>query len=406
MLAQYDGVAARVEKDSQEIAVALSLRNASNQTWQSGAVLGYQLYDPETGRFLAEGEWQQLGRDLPPDGTMPVTLRVLIPRQPGRYHVYLSPLLDGVWLYTRGDPFVLLDVQQSSTGPEVLATQVTTLGGLHRSRWWPNLRFAITAPWTTVWQHRRLIRSMVKRDILARYRGSFGDFFWTLLHPLLLMGTYFFVFGVVLQTRFGPNPSRWSFTIYFLAAMLPWLAFSEAVGRAPWVVLENRNLVKKLVFPLETLPLNAVASGLVTQAFGTAVFLLGLALSGNGIPLSVLWLPVLLIPQLLLTAGLTWLLSATSVFLRDLGQIIGFVLTLWFFLTPICYPASNLPASVLPILQKNPIFGLVEGYRTIFLSGQAPPWPLVLKLWLLSIALCVAGRAWFERLKKSFADVI
>ena len=125
---------------------------------------------------------------------------------------------------------------------------------------------------------------MARRDILARYRGSFGDVFWTVLNPLLLMATYFFVFGMVLRTRFGPDQSRTGFALYFLAGMLPWLAFSEPVGRAAYVILEHRNFVKKLVFPLDTLPVNQVVSGLVTELFGAGVFVAALLIIRHAVP--------------------------------------------------------------------------------------------------------------------------
>ena len=127
----------------------------------------------------------------------------------------------------------------------------------------------------TILRNRSLIRTMVRRDVLGRYRGSFGGGFWTVLNPLILMLTYFFVFGVVLRTRFPNDPSRSGFALYFLAGMLPWLAVSEAAGRAPTVMLEHRNFVKKLVFPVETLPLNLVTAGLVSEIFGVALFLAG-----------------------------------------------------------------------------------------------------------------------------------
>ena len=198
------------------------------------------------------------------------------------------------------------------------------------------------------------------------------------------MLTYFFVFGVVLNARFGNDPSRAGFALYFLAGMLPWLAFSEAAGRAPWVMLEHRNFVKKLVFAVETLPVNLVISGLVSEIFGIVLFSLGFLSARGTLPLSVLWLPVLIVPQVLFTAGVCWFLAALGVFVRDLGQVIGFLLTLWFFLTPICYPESSLPALALPVLSKNPMYVLVRGYRAIFLEGSAPALASLWKLWLLS----------------------
>jgi len=246
---------------------------------------------------------------------------------------------------------------------------------------------------------------MVARDILGRYRGSFGGMFWTVLNPLLLMVTYFFVFGIVLRTRFTHDPSRSGFVLYFLAGMLPWLAFSEAAGRAPFVILEHRNFVKKLVFPLETLPVNLVAAGLVTELFALGIFAIGLLLARGAVPLSVLWLPVLVIPQLLFTLGVCWFLAALGVNVRDLGQINGFLLTLWFFLTPICYPIESLPAAM-PVLSKNPLFVLVTAYRAIFLESHPPAFHSMWKLWLASALLCLVGHAWFYKLKKNFADVI
>ncbi len=197
-------------------------------------------------------------------------------------------------------------------------------------------------PALTVWRNRRLIRTMVRRDILGRYRGSFGGSFWTIINPLLLMATYFFVFGVVLNRG---EQSRTDFALYFLAGMLPWLAFSEAVGRSPSVMLEHRNFVKKLVFAVETLPVNLVVSGLVSEAFAVVLYCIFLVAIRHALPPTILWLPVLIVPQVLLTAGICWFLAALGVFVRDLGQIISYILTVWFFITPICYPEDALTSA-------------------------------------------------------------
>jgi lipopolysaccharide transport system permease protein len=248
--------------------------------------------------------------------------------------------------------------------------------------------------------------SMVRRDILSRYRGSFGGSLWTFLNPLLLMTTYFFLFGVVLQQRFAGDASRSGYVLYFLAGMLPWLAFSEAVGRSATIMLEYRSFVKKLVFPLETLPVNLVIAGAVTEAIGLVIFTIGVLAARHTIPVTVLWLPLLVIPQLLLTAGLSWFLAALGVFLRDIGQIIGLLLTLWFFLTPICYPESQLHGAALRILSFNPMFVLVRGYRAVFLENRAPDAMPLIALWIAAVAAAILGHAWFHRLRRSFPDVI
>jgi len=247
---------------------------------------------------------------------------------------------------------------------------------------------------------------MVRRDILGRYRGSFGGVFWALLNPLLLMLTYFFVFGLVLQARFGGDPSREGFALYFLAGMLPWLPFSEAVGRAPNVLLEHGNFIKKLVFPVETLPVNLVVSALVTQFFALAIFLIGLLFFRGSIPATALWLPALLVPQLLLTLGLTWLFAALGLLFRDLAQVTGFLLTLWFFLTPICYPEESLPANAKLILALNPFFLLVRAFRDVLLGGRAPDLLQYVVLCSVGAAAFLVGYSVFHRMRRSFADLV
>ncbi len=349
----------------------------------TGAV-GWQLFDPATGACLYEG-----------DGAV-----VNLPEEEGPYRVQVGPVAD------RGR-FVAIDAFVTMNAVQIGTPRVATASG---ERWSNTLRAlpkAITLPCSSLWTNRRLIGSMVQRDILARYRGSFGGVLWTFLTPLLLMATYFFVFGVVLKTRFSADSSTLGYVFYFLAGMLPWLAFQEAVGRSPSIILEYRTFVKKLVFPLDTLSMNLVLAGLVTEAFGIAIFVCGLFIGRNGVPASILWLPVLLVPQILLTVGISWILAATGVFVRDLGQVIGFVLTLVFFLTPICYEErKDLPAWITNALAFNPILVLVRGYRAVLLENRSPWDAGMAWLWVGSAAVAILGYAWFHRLRKSFADVV
>jgi lipopolysaccharide transport system permease protein len=257
-----------------------------------------------------------------------------------------------------------------------------------------------------LWPHRGLTLSLVRRDIAARYRGSLGGGLWTVLNPLLLILTYYFVFGVVLESRFPGDPTRSGFVVYFLAGMLPWLAISETLGRSPALILEHGNLIKKLVFPSEVLPVVRTLAALVTQAAAVAIFLALLVILGRPVPWTAAWLPALLAPQVLMTLGLSYLLAATGAFLRDLAQVNGFVLTIWFFLTPICYPESALPPAMKPILGNNPLFWLVRGYRDILLEGSAPDWKTLALFWAFACAVFIAGKRWFRKLQAGFADVI
>jgi lipopolysaccharide transport system permease protein len=187
--------------------------------------------------------------------------------------------------------------------------------------------------------------------------------------------------------------------------MLPWLAVSEAVGRAPYTLLEHRNFIKKILFPVETLPAILVCASLVTQFFAVLVFLAFLAAARGGVPATALWIPALLVPQLLLTLGLGWGLAALGLFVRDLGQVMGFLLTLWFFLTPICYPQESLPPESLPLLARNPIYQLVHDWRTVLLDRRAPDWGGYFNLVAGAYVVCIAGYALYRRLRPAFADV-
>lgn len=405
MGARYRNPQVEVDAAARRLRVRFEMRDFSGPA--AGIALGWQLFDPETGLFIAEGPWQPLAA-APAAGERPAeVVEIVLPREKGRYHVYISPIQEGAgWFYQRGRPFLLVEAVVEGGRAALVGFRETTLRRLVWRKRLGSLDKALTLPVLAVWRNRRLIGSMVRRDIAARYRGSLGDLLWSVLNPVLLMLTYYFVFGIVLEARFGADPSRSGFALYFLAGMLPWLPFAEAVGRAPTVVVEHRNFVKKLVFPIEILPVNLGVTGLVTQALALAVYLIFLLAARGSVPPAALWLPALIVPQFLFTLGLGWFLAALGVYVRDLGQLIGYVLTLWFFLTPICYPETALPAAALPLLSKNPIFVLVRAFRGVLLEGAPPALAPLAKLWLLSIACCLGGHAWFYKLRKSFADVI
>ncbi len=343
----------------------------------------WQVIDPSTESLLDEGECG--GAEV----------RVTLPEGDGAYRVQIGAA------GSRGR-FTLVEARVMGGEMVAQAPRETSAGAMELRRFFRAIPKLFLYPARSVVRNHKLMASMVRRDILARYRGSFGGSWWTVLNPLLLMTTYYFVFGRVLKTKFEGG----SYILYFLAGILPWLAFSEAVGRSPSIMLEYRSFVKKLVFPLETLPVNLTIAGAVTEGIGLAIFTAGLLYARHAVPMSVLWLPALLVPQLLFTVGLCWFLAALGVFLRDLGQIIGFVLTAWFFLTPICYPESQLRGPLLTALSYNPFFVLVRGYRTVFLEGRPPEAGSLVALWLGAMALAILGHAFFHKMRRSFADVI
>ena len=392
--------------------LSFTVCNGSGEIWSAAGdfAFGYHVFDYETGTLIVDGNRVPPPRDLKPGESATITVAVELPLEDGRYQVFVSPMREGVrWYYEDGWPFLLVDAEMRGGHAKLSRPVVTESGAIRRRRELRAVGRAFVYPILTMWRNRSLIRVMVRRDVLGRYRGSFGGSFWTLINPLLLIVTYYFVFALVMRAMFPGDTTRSGYVLYYIAGMLPWLAFSEAAGRAPTVVLEHRNFVRKLVFAVETLPVNLVCAGLVSEFFAIVLYCVFLLVVRHSVPVTVLWLPALLIPQVLLTAGIAWFLAALGAFVRDLGQIIGFVMTVWFFITPICYPEQSwapLPAFAKALLSKNPMYILVRGYRAIFLEHQAPAWGPLAKLSLIAALIFVLGHAWFYKLRKSFADMI
>ena len=394
-----------VKLDGRRAHVEFDLRNETPEAWRAaeGFGVGHHLFDADSGTLIVDGERVHPERDIAPGESLHVALDFDLPAEDGRYQVRLSPMRENVcWYYDKGWEFLALEAGVKGGAASLGRLRVTDREKVRRERELRSVGRAFVYPFLTIWRNRSLIRVMVRRDILGRYRGSFAGSFWTIINPLLLMLTYFFVFGIVIR---DPALTRTQFALYFLAGMLPWLPFTEAVGRAPTVILEHRNFVKKLVFAVETLPVNVVVSGLVTELFAVLLYCGFLLAIRHSLPPAILWLPVILIPQVLFTAGLSWFLAGLGAFVRDLGQVIGFVLTVWFFITPICYPESQLLARA-PFMTKNPMYVLVHAYREVLLGNRAPAFGALWKFSALAMLVFVLGHAWFYKLKKSFADMI
>ena len=395
----------------QTVTLRLRVRNIGGGVWPASAIrLAYQVLDEAAESLIEEGRPVAFPADIAPDAESQVELTVELPSEPGQYRVWISPLEEGVaWFYERGSDWLELAATVDGEGGVTIAARAMTRGRRLGESLRRRAGRLLVAPFATLFRHRALIASMVRRDIQGRYRGSMAGLFWTVIHPLLLMFTYFFIFALVLKVRFGPNPETAGpidFLLYFVCGMLPWLAFNEALGRAPSVMLEHRNLVTRVIFPVEILPANLAFTGLVSGFFALLVFLGSLLYFGHGVPATALYLPAVLVPQVLLTIGLCWFLAALGVFLRDTGQFMAFLLTLWFFATPICYPESALPASAAWLFEKNPVFVLVRAYRAIFLERSAPAWPPLAGLAAAGLAAFMLGYGWFVKSRKSFADVL
>jgi lipopolysaccharide transport system permease protein len=255
-------------------------------------------------------------------------------------------------------------------------------------------------------EHRGLISSMVKRDLTGRYKGSVMGLLWTVITPAVQIVIFTLIFKGIFNARFGPERSRFGFAIYLFCGMLPWIAFSEGVQRAATTLTENVNLVKRVVFPIESLPVNLALAAIVQQLFGTLVLLLLAAVFERVLSPTVLLLPLLLLPQFLITVGLGWLVASLGVFIRDIPQFSQLVLMTWMYLTPIIYPENYVPAQYHWLVALNPMSALIRSYRRILLEGRLPDWQGLMFTLAFAATCSLFGYWWFERTKKAFADVL
>lgn len=251
-----------------------------------------------------------------------------------------------------------------------------------------------------------LILMLARRELAARYRGSALGTAWVILTPVVMIAIYTFIFAGIFGARFGASGSKWDYAVYLFCGLLPWTAFQEAVQLSSNVIVTRSNLVKRVVFPLETLPVSQTAVALANQIFGTVALLVAAVLTHHRPSLSLLWLPVLLVPQLIATLGGAWLIAALGVFLRDTPQIVGLTLTAWMFLTPIMYPEAVVPAEYRPFINVNPFTPLVRNYRRIMLESSSPDWRGLAFFTAFALILFASGYWWFAKTRKNFADVI
>lgn len=254
-------------------------------------------------------------------------------------------------------------------------------------------------------RHSYLIWQMTKREVLARYKGSALGLGWSLLYPLLLLATYTFVFRLIFKARWpGVDDHPGNFALNIFAGLVVFNLFSELVGRAPRLVVEQPNLVKRVVFPLEVLPWVGAAGAYFHAGLSMLVLLVGALLLQESLPLSALAAPLIMLAMLPMLLFMGWLLAGFGVFLRDISQMIPPVLNVMMFLTPVLYPASALPKEVQDWLGFNPLTLPIESLRSALLMGQWPDWTALLTYsctWTLLASFAVVA---FWRLRPAFAD--
>jgi len=256
-------------------------------------------------------------------------------------------------------------------------------------------------------QSRNLIVQLAKRDIAAKYRGSLLGVLWMLVLPLTMLGVYSFVFGVVFKSKWtqGDTPIG-DFALYLFAGLTMFNIFSESVSRAPGLLLENVSFIKKVVFPIEILPVVSLITALASATASFAMLLLIFVATRGLPPPSAVLLPVVLLPLCLMTLGASWFLSAVGVYLRDLRQAISPIMSMLIFLVPVFYPLAAVPARVSSIVAWNPLTPVLEQGRMVLFDGRLPnPWDW-LCLMIFSAAVAILGLLWMQATRRGFADVI
>ena len=267
-------------------------------------------------------------------------------------------------------------------------------------------RRAIWRPlWELPWRI-DLILSLARRELLARYKGSVLGIIWAVLNPVVMIAIYTFIFAEIFGARFGGSHSPWDYALYLFCGLLPWTMFQETLQASATTIVTHANLVKRVVFPLEALPIAQALSALANQMFGTLVLLVAVVALRQGLHASILWLPLLIVPQLLLTLGAAWLIAALGVFLRDIAQGISLFLMAWMYLTPIIYPESLVPERYRPLININPFSPLIRSYRLTLIEGAAPDWLGLAYFSAFALVSFLFGYWWFARTRKNFADVI
>ncbi len=257
-------------------------------------------------------------------------------------------------------------------------------------------------------RNRGLIRQLVRREVVGRYRGSILGVAWSFLNPVLMLVVYTFVFSVVFKSRWGlaQDETHASFAVILFVGMIVHGLFAEVANRAPALILGNVSYVKRVVFPLEVLPWVTMGTALFHAVISLAVLLLAQLLLMHELTWTLILFPVILAPFALGLMGLAWFLASTGVYVRDIGQTMTIVTSVMLFLAPVFYPITVLPDRYRPLLYLNPLTFVIEEGRKVLLFGQLPNWIGLFFYTVVSIGVAWGGFIWFQRSRKGFADVV
>ncbi|MBQ7137093.1 MAG: ABC transporter permease [Bacilli bacterium] len=249
-----------------------------------------------------------------------------------------------------------------------------------------------------LYDYRELLKTNVKKEIRGKYKGAWLGVFWSLLNPILLLVVYSIIFPYILRIQI-PN-----YTMYLCVALLPWTCFTSTIQQGTYAVVVNGNIIKKVYFPREILPISVVTSGVVNFLITSLVMFGFLIFGGLGLTPYALLFPIILLLQFIIMIGITFILSAVTVYVRDLEHLVGLGLMVLFYGTPIVYTMDSIPAKLAWILNLNPMTHIITAYRDILYYQQMPNWINLGILALVGVALFIVGYYIFKRLERNFAE--
>ncbi|RMN95842.1 ABC transporter permease [Pseudomonas cannabina] len=259
----------------------------------------------------------------------------------------------------------------------------------------------------SLWTNRSLISQMTRREVIGRYRGSVMGLAWSFFNPVLMLAVYTFVFSEIFSARWvGVDTGKGGFAILLFVGMIVHGLFAECANRAPSLVMSNSNYVKKVVFPLEILPVITLGSALFHSCISLVVLVIAQLLISHTLFWTALLFPLILVPLILGTLGISWLLASLGVYLRDVGHVITVLTTVLLFLSPVLYPVAALPEVYRPWLQMNPLTYIIEESRSVLLFGNLPHWDSLGIAILIGAVMATMGFWFFQKTRKGFADVI
>lgn len=255
--------------------------------------------------------------------------------------------------------------------------------------------------------HRSLTMELAKRDVLGRYRGASFGLMWSLISPFLLLMVYTFSFGTVMGGRWPQiDAGKASYSIILFAGMIVHGFLSECINRAPVLIVGNPNFVKRVIFPLDILPWPMVLSGLFHVAMNTIVFIVLRLIMDHAFDWTIVLLPVVMLPLVVLALGISWFLASMGVFMRDITQVTGVLSMALLFLSSAMMPVQSVPASYRWVFEVNPLTFIIDQAREVMLWGAMPDWAGLGLYMLIALAVAYLGYGWFTKTRKGFADVL